>query len=140
MVTNMAEGAESGNKMVFLSLAGMYPILLFVLFLTSSTMGEMVPFSPAAFMQPYSGPYATISLVLAFLALADVFVYYFMFYKKYLDEPKSHLLLLVYPEAIALFGFIIGFLNSNPWSALPLFAVAFSIYAYVYMRISAKAA
>lgn len=126
------------NRMMYLALAGIYPVLFFVLMVYSSAAGEGVPFSLEAFVQPYSGPMAMISAVLAGLAIADVFVYYFLFYSKYVNDPRSHMLLVVYPEAIALFGFIIAFLNLNPWAAVPFFALAFGIYAFVYLRISAQ--
>jgi len=128
------------NRMTYLTFATIYPILFFVLWFYSSATEEIVPFSLGALVQPYIGPLGVACSVLTGLAIADAFVYYLMFYSKYLGDPKMHLLLLAFPEVIALFGFIIGFMNFNPWAAIPFFALAFGIYAFVYLKISARQA
>jgi hypothetical protein len=126
--------------MMYLTLGTVYPILLFILFTISSAKGSMMPFSLGAIIQPYIAANAIVSIILALAAVADIAVYYLMFYSKGINDPKNHLLLLTFPEVIGIFGFLIGVLNSNPWAAVPFFAIGFAIYAFVYVRISGQTA
>ena len=127
---------KENERLIFLSLSSIYPLLFFLLFYLGTVRGESVPFSIQAFAQPYSGGFAFMSLVFAALSFLDLGLYHAILLPKYLNNPKTHLLAIVFPEVIAIFGFIIGFFNNNPWAAIPFFALGFANYAYAYLKIS----
>jgi hypothetical protein len=54
----------------------------------------------------------------------------------FLKDQKTHLVALASSEMTALFGFVIGFMNINPWASLPYFAVSLANFGYAFVRIS----
>jgi len=127
-------------RMTYLTMAFMYPMLFFVLFIaTGGIMGDTVPFTLDSFMSPYAGEFAVPSIVLVLVCMLDVALFHVKLLPTFLPNPQNHLVAIVLPETFAVFGFIIGFINSNPWSAIPFFLFAFAEYVYVYTTISRMA-
>jgi len=124
-------------RMTYLTMAFMYPMLFFVLFIaTGGMMGKSMAFSFDAFVTPYSGEFALQSIVLAVVCIPGVALFHLKLLPLFLLDPKNHLIAIVLPESFAVFGFVIGILNSNPWSAIPFLLFAFAEYVYVYTKIS----
>jgi len=124
-------------RMTYLTMAFMYPMLFFVLYIaTGGIMGDTVPFTLDSFMSPYVGEFAVLSIVLALVCMLDVALFHVKLLPESLPNPQNHLFAISIPESFVVFGFIIGFINSNPWSAIPFFLFAFAEYAYVYTTIS----
>ncbi|MFH0737661.1 MAG: hypothetical protein V1827_03850 [Candidatus Micrarchaeota archaeon] len=125
---------QNRNVLLELQVVAAYPLLIFALFYIASLNPDSVPFSSDAFIQPYFGEKALVSTTLLFVAALEIPLYYFMFYSKYAGDPSKRLLLITFPSVFAVFGFVIGFLNLNPWAALPYAALGFSIYAIAYIK------
>jgi hypothetical protein len=125
-----------GNNLEHLAVGLTYPILLFVLFYTAGAMDEPVLFSPDAFVQPYLGENNIIISLLTFMALLDIHWYFSSLLPKLGEDRQNKLIAVTFPSAIAVFGFVIGFLESNPWVALPFFLVGFGIYMNAYIRFN----
>ena len=118
-------------RLVKLYLGIIYPILLLALFFLFS----IVPFSIDAFTQPYYGEGAGIAIMLAALSLGYLLIYHAYLLPMFLKRPASHIVAIALPQTIAILGFYIGFINANPWAALPFFLVAFLNYVHAYLKV-----
>jgi len=123
-------------RMTYLTMAFMYPMLFLVLFIVTGGMNNAMPFSLDAFISPYVGEFAVLSIVLALVCMLDVALFHVKLLPESLPNPQNHLFAISIPESFVVFGFIIGFINSNPWSAIPFFLFGFAEYVYVYTTIS----
>jgi hypothetical protein len=128
----------NGNQILYLGMGAAHFILLGLLFFICGRMPDAMPLSTEAFSQPFHGDYAMLSYILTALLVMDLAYYLFVFMPQFLPDPKNknHLILLVFPEIAAVFGFIIGILNQNPWGALPFFVLGIVWYAYAYFRVA----
>jgi hypothetical protein len=126
-------------KGYYLTFGLMYPLILILIFLICGFHSDAVPFSLAAFNQPYSGPAGVESLALLALALAELAFINLKLIPDSLADPSMHLMAIVLPEIIGLDGLIIGFINVNAWASIPYILVAFANYYWVYRRINADA-
>jgi len=132
-----ANPQQASVRTVYLTLAMIYPLFLFILFFVSSSSPEgMMPLSLGAFFQPYTGENAMVSSVLMVFGLFDLFYFNVCWLPKLLPNARSHLIALIMPEMFALFGFIIGIMNNNPWAAVPYVLVAFANYVWVYTKVT----
>ncbi|MDD5171525.1 MAG: hypothetical protein PHF60_00640 [Candidatus ainarchaeum sp.] len=112
----------------------LYPFLAVLIFSATYFMG-MVPLSFDAFIQPYTGKFALPCIVLTILAVVELPVYYFLIYSRYKKDlayrasPGAETVVLYFPTVIGAFGFVIGFLNRDPWIALPFISLGFAVSA-----------
>lgn len=96
------------------------------------------PFSFDAYIRPFTGDFAAVSLVLLTIGILDLIYLNIAFIPKLVQDPKNHVLALTMSTPFSIFGFVIGFLDRNPWVALPFFAIALGNYLLVYQRVSKK--
>jgi hypothetical protein len=120
---------------LFLSFALTYLALFGVLFLMYSK--EMPQPSFEALLQPYIGGKSTVSIIFALITIPELFICFYMF-GQLSKNPANHMTVLVFPEVIALFGFIIGILNHNPWASMPYIALGFAVYAFFLSRLMSQ--
>ncbi len=120
---------------LFLAFAMIYVLLLGSLFFLY--LGNMPTPSFEALIQPYTGQNSLMSIMLAFLVIPELFIISYMS-MKLSAIPGARMTLLAFPEVIAVFGFMIGILNKNPWAPVPFFALGFAIYAYFVSRFSSE--
>ena len=99
----------------------------------SGPFGEPVPLSLEAFIEPFS---SIVAIAIGVIAVLDMVYYHVSVLPMAAKTPKLHMLAVVFPEVVAIMGFIIGFMHLNFWVALPFFALGFANTLYAYSRIS----
>lgn len=97
-----------------------------------------LPFTFEAYIRPFTGDYAVISIVLLVIGILDLVYLNIAFIPKLVQDPRNHLAALAMSTPFSIFGFVIGFLDKNPWIALPFIAISLGNYLLVYQRISGK--
>lgn len=127
------------NTPIYLSLAMMYPLFIFLSFFIAGTMGGIPPLSAGALLDVFTGTHAPIAIILSALIFLDLAWFHLSLMPSSLPDPKKHLILLVIPEVIAVIGFLLAFITHNPWICVPYVALGFANYAYAYARISSYA-
>lgn len=110
-------------------------MLLVVLFLMNFLWKDSVPFSFGALTQPYEGENALISNVLLGISLLEVLMAALYFVPLAISNPNGRMVAFTAPQIIAVFGFVIGILNHNAWSALPFFAATLLLWVYASIRL-----
>jgi len=126
---------DSGNRLLYMALGMNYPILLFILFYVTSMAGEGVPLSAGAFVQPFFGDNAALAILFLIISALDMAWYLRSVVPMAMEDPSSRMLAASIPQVIAVFGFILGFLELNPWGAMPFFLLSFLFFSYGYMRV-----
>lgn len=128
--------AQTTKRTMYLSMALFFPLWLIILFMVSGNSGNAVPFSPGAFIQPYSGEQSSIAIALGAVAVLDFLLMNLYFIPLCLKSLGNELPALSVTETFGIFGFIIGFMNSNPWAAVPYLAIGLGNYVYVYSKLN----
>jgi hypothetical protein len=127
------------NRVTYIYIGFTHFILFFLLFYVTGYlegMGEQVPFSLEAFVQPFFGDMWLVSSLLTCLLLLDIWWYHTSLIPLAMKDEKNHLMAVVFPSAMSVFGFFIGVLELNPWASIPFFAVGFGHYLYGYMKVT----
>ena len=130
--------AEQNNRILYLSYLLVYPLFFFIAYYVASMSGHMVPFSAMAMIQPYLGENSLFAIVLGAVCIADVLVFHFTFIPQLSSNKANDFTVLAFPSVFVVFGFVIGFMNQNPWALIPYILLGLANYAYAYRKIASS--
>gem|GEM_PF-6146657 len=136
-VERRKEVARVTMRPLYFSFAAIYPLYFFIVYMATYSHAGFVPLSIGAFSQPYAGELGAISIALGAVGVAYLAFTNLFWIPRIIGEPRNRIMVFVIPEGFGIAGFVIGFMNLNPWAAIPFLLVAFANYVYVYTKVTA---
>lgn len=122
---------------LYAALGSTYPLLLGLPFLLAGLAGGIPALESGAFAAAFTGEWSFVAMVLTSLCFIEMAYYHLSLFPQGIGNPKMRLILVVFPEVFAIFGFLLAFLTGYPWAGVPFAALGFANYAYALLRLMA---